>query len=269
MGPLLIVVVALFPATVTAERVDVDFQTQVTAVAQRGVMHGSDTRQTNRSGGAQRPRPAAMPPPTTPPRTAPPTVAPPTFFPFPPLMTPPPGGLIPPTSANPAPNNATTSSQAPFRTRRFLFPSYGGGYYSVGDPGAAMPSPPAAAAIGWLRLAVTPLAGQVFVDGYYVATVADINAQGALTLDAGPHRVEIRADGYQALTFDIRIAARDTVTYRGALDIVRPPAPAAPAATAPQKMYVIPRCYIGNVPPRAGRLPQGCNIGLLEVLGPK
>lgn len=34
-------------------------------------------------------------------------------------------------------------------------------------------------------------------------------------------------------------------------------------------MYVIPNCYLGNVPPRQERLPLGCDINHVQVLGSK
>jgi hypothetical protein len=34
-------------------------------------------------------------------------------------------------------------------------------------------------------------------------------------------------------------------------------------------MYVIPNCYIGNVPPRASRLPAGCDIKQVQILRAK
>ncbi len=32
-------------------------------------------------------------------------------------------------------------------------------------------------------------------------------------------------------------------------------------------MYLIPNCYLGNVPPRPSRLPSGCDITRVQVLG--
>jgi len=40
-------------------------------------------------------------------------------------------------------------------------------------------------------------------------------------------------------------------------------------SAAATKMYMIPNCYLGNIPPRANRLPQGCDIKQVQVLGPK
>jgi hypothetical protein len=126
-----------------------------------------------------------------------------------------------------------------------------------------------AEATGLLRLSVTPDQAQVFVDSYYVGTVEDVNAQRVLELSAGPHRLEFRAPQYQTLTVDVRILPYETVTYRGALEFKRLPVPAPPpAAGPPTVMYVIPKCYLGNLPPRQSRLPSGCDVKQVQVLKP-
>ncbi|MGC4084121.1 MAG: PEGA domain-containing protein [Vicinamibacterales bacterium] len=38
-----------------------------------------------------------------------------------------------------------------------------------------------------------------------------------LRLEPGPHRIEIRLDGYEPLSFEIRIQPDRTVTYKGEL----------------------------------------------------
>jgi hypothetical protein len=186
-------------------------------------------------------------------------------------MTPPAGGLTPRT-----PDNSAYRPDAP-RRRSYGSSGYtpfilGPGYVDTVAPStqAQLPAPPLAAA-GWLRLEVTPGTAQVFVDGSYVGTVDDVNAKRGLPLAAGTHRVEFRAPMYQTVAVDVYVTANETVTYRRALDIVRPAAPPPPriAATGSEKMYVIPNCYIGNVPPRASRLPSGCDIKLVQVVGSK
>jgi hypothetical protein len=121
---------------------------------------------------------------------------------------------------------------------------------------------------GLLRLAGTPGEAQVFVDSYFVGTLADLEAGRPLTVDAGPHRLDVRAPGYQPTTVDVRIAPHDTITYRAALDRILPPPPMRVAAAA-STMYVIPNCYLGNVPPRPSRLAAGCDIKQVQVLGAK
>ncbi|HEY6893749.1 MAG TPA: hypothetical protein VI258_06260, partial [Rhodanobacteraceae bacterium] len=169
----------------------------------------------------------------------------------------------------------------PYRTRsRIPYGGYGyvGGGYIAGDYGAAENSvtPQGAAGpsdaqqpAGMLRLDMSPASAQVFVDSFFVGTVADIEARRVLSLPAGPHRIEVRAQDYQPTTFDVRIDPGDTITYRGALQPVRAAVPARPAAGAPSatKLYVIPNCYLGNVPPRADHLPKGCDVKQVHVVG--
>jgi hypothetical protein len=214
--------------------------------------------------------PAAPPPPPAPPPSR--SAGPPIVYPFPPLMSPPAGGLTPPAGGT----TSRFSPRAPNRTRSSRYGQFGSpfyapfvsGYPAAADAEAATPAAPVAAETGFLRLAVTPTAAQVFIDSFYAGTVADIDAQRVLTLDAGPHRIEIRAPQYQTLTVDVRIVPREIVTYRGALEVARPPVPATRAVSS-SPMYLIPNCYVGNVPPRPGRLPAGCDIKQVQVLGPK
>jgi hypothetical protein len=210
------------------------------------------------------PRRPPPPPPTVP--VAPRTVPPPIVFPFAPLSPPPAGGLMPRFGENP-----------PFRTRMRAGAPFGvSGYapFLLGDLEStyrAADNPPRSTApsTGLLRLAVTPTSAQVFVDSFYVGTVEDIDAQRVLQLDAGPHRLEFRAPDRQTLTVDVRIVALETVTYRAALEpIVRPRTAAAPSAAPTTVMYVIPNCYLGNLPPRQSRLPSGCDVKQVRVLKP-
>jgi hypothetical protein len=85
------------------------------------------------------------------------------------------------------------------------FPTYGPSYssFSYDDEGA-------------LRLKVKPANASVYVDGYYVGVVDDFDGIfQRLHLEAGPHRIEVRAPQYETLTFDVRITPDETTTYRG------------------------------------------------------
>ncbi|OLC84189.1 MAG: hypothetical protein AUH72_02505 [Acidobacteria bacterium 13_1_40CM_4_65_8] len=226
-------------------------------------------------GAGQRPHTVTHPTPPPPPAPPPPppqVVAPPITFPLPPLMLPPAGGLTPRFGEG-VPFRTRPSRHGAFAFGSPFFPPFVTGYSAPADfvdTSRARPAAPAPAT-GLLRLSVTPLSAQVFIDSYYVGTVEDINAQNVLQLEAGPHRIEIRAPQYQTLTVDVRILPYETVTYRAALELARPPAavpsPAPPTTTT--TMYVIPNCYLGNIPPRANRLPSGCDITQVQVLGPK
>jgi hypothetical protein len=96
---------------------------------------------------------------------------------------------------------------------------------------------------------------------------------GDLELDAGSRRIEIRARGYETVRLDAKIVAGRTITYRGVLERVAPrvepksphhPPPAArttePAPLPKQTFYLIPGCYLGNIPPEHVRLPAGCDV---------
>ena len=82
---------------------------------------------------------------------------------------------------------------------------YGGGYSRERAPG-----------LGGLRLKVKPEQGQVYVDGYYVGEVDSFDGVfQKLQIEAGAHRVEIRADGYETVQFEVMVTPGETVTYKG------------------------------------------------------
>lgn len=72
--------------------------------------------------------------------------------------------------------------------------------------------------IGSVRLKVDPAEGEVFVDGLYRGVVDDFDGVfQRLKLEAGAHQLEIRADGYAPLVFDVLVTPGETTTYRGRL----------------------------------------------------
>jgi hypothetical protein len=90
----------------------------------------------------------------------------------------------------------------------------GGGYYG----GPQYSSSSSLGEEGSLRLKIKPREASVFVDGYYVGTVDDFDGMfQKLHIEAGPHRVEIRAPGYETLTFEVRLVPDHTTTYTGEL----------------------------------------------------
>jgi hypothetical protein len=97
--------------------------------------------------------------------------------------------------------------------------SYGYGPYGYPSYGAyGYPSSYSTFADGDLRLKVKPRDAQVFVDGYYVGVVDDFDGVfQRLHLPSGPHRVEVRAPGWQSLTFEVQIRFDETTTYDGNL----------------------------------------------------
>ena len=159
------------------------------------------------------------------------------------------------------------------RSRRpsaILFvPAFGWPYL----PATPVPAPPALPpqekhATGRLRLDIqTGVDPQIYVDGYYVGMLSDVS--GELTLDAGAHTIELREDGYESLHVDVQISADGSMTYRGELKPVgradlRGSAADLPGPrpdVPPTTIYVIPGCYVGNVPPKDAGLPAGCDEG--------
>jgi hypothetical protein len=87
-----------------------------------------------------------------------------------------------------------------------------------------VPSPPAAPAttapggIGGVAFEITPPEAAVFVDGVYVGTAKDFsNMTPPLSLAAGRHHFELRAQGYETLTFDVDVIASQVIPYQGEL----------------------------------------------------
>ena len=181
----------------------------------------------------------------------------------------------------------------------YVIPPYAYGYgypyalpygYTVSGPGydtapppdervVTRPEPPEPPlpAMGLLRIEVEPRELlQIFVDGVFVGTPADLGDEIELT--TGPKRIELRAPGYRTLIFDADVVAGRSITYRGALEPAsaatpRPsPAPApAPPVAAPagsKTMYLIPGCYMGNVSPKEVALPPGCDVKKLTTISP-
>lgn len=218
---------------------------------------------TSRAGGG---RPSAPPPPSRSQPALPPGV---------PLVPP-----APPSSLDRADIfGASPRTYAPRydRVPRQPFYGYGGGGY-VTDPFgySSQPDSPApyldrymrqGVTTGYLRLDVEPTSAQVYIDGLYVGTVADLRS-GGYPLDAGPHRIEFRADGFNNQSVELRIRANDVLSYRGTLT-ARDQRPEQRAAAAPPKtFYVIPRCYAGDTPPIPEQLPEACKGAKVRTVPP-
>jgi hypothetical protein len=110
------------------------------------------------------------------------------------------------------------------------------GFYDPFDPFANEPFSPAFIPIGGagggytstssndenkgaLRLKVTPDKAKIYVDGGLVGSVYDyVGLFHKLHLEAGVHRVELQAPGYETLTLNVRIERGQTMTYKGKLE---------------------------------------------------
>ena len=67
------------------------------------------------------------------------------------------------------------------------------------------------------------MTAQVYVDGLYVGVVDDLRRTvPGRPLDAGPHRVELRADGYAPSSRDIRIDPGEATSSRVTMTHVLP-----------------------------------------------
>jgi hypothetical protein len=72
-------------------------------------------------------------------------------------------------------------------------------------------------------LNVKPYDAEVYVDGVLVGQASHFEGVfHKLRLDAGVHRLELRASGYESLSVNVRIEAGESMTYRGALEKIAP-----------------------------------------------
>jgi hypothetical protein len=94
------------------------------------------------------------------------------------------------------------------------FYPWDGGYGAYGYPSSSY----GYGLEGSLRLKIKPRDAQVFVDGYYVGLVDDFDGVfQRLEIEAGPHRIEVRAPGFEPLTFDVRVRFDETTNLAGEL----------------------------------------------------
>jgi hypothetical protein len=76
---------------------------------------------------------------------------------------------------------------------------------------------------GDVRLHVRPRGAAVYVDGYYAGIVDDFDGVfQRLTLDVGPHEIEIEAPGFEPQVFNVYVDPTRTVDLRGDLYPERP-----------------------------------------------
>ena len=108
---------------------------------------------------------------------------------------------------------------------------------------------------GRLVLDIAPAGAQVFADGYYVGMPGDFGPErGGGILEPGSHRLDVTATGFEPVSVDIRVSPGQVVTYRATLRALPPP-----VSLPPSTFYLIPGCYMGNIPPKDARLPDSCD----------
>jgi hypothetical protein len=71
---------------------------------------------------------------------------------------------------------------------------------------------------GGVALEMSPYDADVYVDGTLAGRVEDFDGSTQpLTLVPGTHRIEVQADGFVPLTFDVAVQAGQVIPYRGDL----------------------------------------------------
>jgi len=99
-------------------------------------------------------------------------------------------------------------------------PGAGYGYdpYGAGGSGGGSYGTPHSAEVGSIRLKVKPSNAQVYIDGYYVGVIDSFDgAFQKLGIEAGSHKVEVRAEGYETEQFEVMVMPGETITYKGEL----------------------------------------------------
>jgi hypothetical protein len=97
-------------------------------------------------------------------------------------------------------------------------PNYGanGQTYNQGSVQVAPGDAPGPTNSGGVSFEVNPPTAQVFADGQYVGTVETFDgSKQPLTLPIGQHRIELRAEGYETVTFNVTVVAGQVIPYRG------------------------------------------------------
>ncbi len=104
----------------------------------------------------------------------------------------------------------------------FGLAGYYGGYWDPWYGGGGAPFYDASYATGALRLKVDPRDASVFVDGYYAGEVDQFDGVfQRLKLEPGPHRIELSADGFETLMFEVNVLPDRTTTFKGELSRIQ------------------------------------------------
>jgi hypothetical protein len=104
-----------------------------------------------------------------------------------------------------------------YRPRFSIGVYYGAsGYYNYGHTPSYYYDPIPGRSYGGVRITNAPREAQVFADGYYVGIVDDFDGIFQhVNLEAGEHRIEVRAPGYdEPISFDVYVQPGRTITLR-------------------------------------------------------
>ena len=86
-------------------------------------------------------------------------------------------------------------------------------------PQASIGVQPGQANTGGMSFEISPNTAQLFVDGTMVGTVGQFTPTSQpLGLVAGHHQIDVRASGYQTMSFDVDIIAGQVIPYQGAME---------------------------------------------------
>jgi hypothetical protein len=119
---------------------------------------------------------------------------------------------------------------APYPGYGYAYPGYAAPTpYSVpysGESGAAAPGSVAVQpgpATGGLSFEISPASAEVFVDGNDMGVASTFSPTSEpLTLAPGRHHVELHANLYQAIIFDVDVVAGQVIPYQGTMQALRP-----------------------------------------------
>jgi hypothetical protein len=131
------------------------------------------------------------------------------------------------------PQGAYPPPAAPGGVQPGPYPSSGypqGAYPPPATSGGVQPGPNSAGSVGvqpgqdqanmgGVSFEITPSTAQLFVDGSQVGTAGQFGpTTQPLGLTSGHHRIEIRAPGYQTMSFDVDIVAGQVIPYKGVME---------------------------------------------------
>jgi hypothetical protein len=90
-----------------------------------------------------------------------------------------------------------------------------GGLYPYGYTPRGYYDPLPGRAYGGVRITDAPRDAQVFADGYYVGIVNDFDGVFQhMNLEPGPHHIEVEAEGFEPVAFDVVVQPGRTITFR-------------------------------------------------------